>query len=218
MQMLIIGCTLCGLCISGPALAEIRCGDQPRVNLPADRAEGFKADASGKAQLLSRVLPQAEINGKVEQWSTEQRQRYQNIDQQEQRLYFMWVSCQIISSSTQMTDREKQLQWSHVLDAFSQLPASHEPTFTNEPGHIERFELDGGQTILLTQDQVTFTAIGPPFAANGNLMGVSVEGKVHPLSLGSNVTFPFSGGFCKVTCLLHKGATGGGFSPQVRPV
>ena len=55
-----------GLCVGGQkALAAVDCGRQPEL-VPNSSAESFKADASGKAQLFSRVLPQAEIKGNVE--------------------------------------------------------------------------------------------------------------------------------------------------------
>ena len=89
----------------------------------------------------------------------------------------------------------------------------HETTVAPNGSHTEKeFKLDGGQTILLTDDHLTFTAIGTPFGANGNLIGVSVEGKVHPLSVGSSIDLPSSHGSCKVTLLsLIKERRGGDF-------
>lgn len=111
-------------CICNPASAEIVCGPQPTVS-PSSSAEGFKADATGKAQLLSKILPSAEINGKIEQWKTEQRQQYKDLDQHELTFYWVWVSCQMINHSKEMTDPQKNEQWGKVRAAFSQpVPAA----------------------------------------------------------------------------------------------
>ena len=45
----------------------------------------------------------------------------------------------------------------------------------------QELDLNGGQSILLTDDRIIFTVIGHPFAANGNVIGVKVEGKVKGL-------------------------------------
>jgi hypothetical protein len=127
-RTLITGAILAS-CLHNPVLAQtqiIQCGPQPTI-AATDSAEGFKADASGKAQLLSKVLPSAEINGKVEQWKTEQRQQYKDLDQHELTFYWVWVSCQMIATSKEMTEPQKTEQWDKVRAAFSQSGASSPP-------------------------------------------------------------------------------------------
>lgn len=111
-------------CLYNPASAQIVCGDQPKIAATSS-AEGFKADVSGKAQLLSKVLPSADINGKIDQWKTEQRQQYKDLDQHELTFYWVWVSCQMIATSKEMTAAQKTEQWNKVHAAFSTPP--HEP-------------------------------------------------------------------------------------------
>jgi hypothetical protein len=86
--------------------------------------------ASGKAQLLAKILPSAEINGKVEQWKTEQHQQYKDLDQHELTFYWVWVSCQMIASSREMTGPQKTEQWDKVRAAFSQPSPSVSPPRT----------------------------------------------------------------------------------------
>lgn len=106
------------LCIDAPqTLAAVDCGPKPEL-VPSESTEKFKADAGGKAQLFLKVLPQAEIKGNVETWKSEQHQKYCSIDRQQKDLYFQWVSCQNIMSSSTMTTEEKQNQWGIVLSTF----------------------------------------------------------------------------------------------------
>lgn len=102
---------------SGQTRAAVDCGRQPEL-VPSNSTESFKADAAGKAQLFTKILPQADIKGNVETWRSEQHQNYSNIDQQQKDLYFQWISCQNIMSSPSMSPDEKQKQWLAVLAAF----------------------------------------------------------------------------------------------------
>lgn len=108
------------LCVAGPqafAAEAVDCGPKPDL-VPSSSTEGFKADASGKAQLFSKVLPQADVKGNVEAWRSEQHQKYCSLDHQQKDLFFQWVSCQNIMHSTTMSTEEKQKQWGEVLAAF----------------------------------------------------------------------------------------------------
>jgi hypothetical protein len=124
-RTLITGAALAAL-LHNPVSAQIVCGDQPKIAATSS-AEEFKADASGKAQLLAKILPSAEINGKVEQWKTEQHQQYKDLDQHELTFYWVWVSCQMIASSREMTGPQKTEQWDRVRAAFSQPSPSVSP-------------------------------------------------------------------------------------------
>ena len=161
MQMVSVVAAAFTLCLYGPAFAEIKCGNQPEIRAD-NRTESFKADAAGKAQLLSKFLPSAEINGKVEQWTTEQRQQYQNLDQQELRLYTMWVSCQIITTSREMNDAEKNRQWLQVIAAFNQLPPNPPPLGTSPRSRREEvfksFDVSSGGNSV-RREQICVSAI-----------------------------------------------------------
>jgi hypothetical protein len=76
----------------------------------------------------------------------------------------------------------------------------------------QQFKLDGGQTILLTANNVTFTAIGTPYRARGDLMGIRLDGRERYLSVGSSIDFPSGQGSCRITLLaLIKERRGGDF-------
>ncbi|HME22393.1 MAG TPA: hypothetical protein VKI44_13795 [Acetobacteraceae bacterium] len=192
--------------------AQVQCGNQPQ-DVPPDVQQRIQGDVEGKAQLFTKLLGDVNLKGKVDSSKNEVYQKYIDLDKAQIDHYMIWVACQNIMLDRQLTSPEKLKLWIEIYRELTAKPSGKgSEILSNDHGQIERFELDGGQTILLTLDRLTFTAIGTPFAANGNLIGVSVEGKVQPLSVGSNLTFPFSGGFCKVTLLsLIKERHGGDF-------
>jgi hypothetical protein len=81
--------------VSFSASAESYCGDAPK-DIPVAAQDQIKGDVEGKAQLLTKMLGSAQINGTVEASRTELYEEHKNVDQHQIDMYFMWVSCQTI--------------------------------------------------------------------------------------------------------------------------
>src|SRR5260370_37776756 len=72
--------TVGAILVSFPAMAQISCGELPK-DLPVAVREQLKGDVEGKAQLLTKMLGDAQLKGKVETSRTELHQEHSNLDQ-----------------------------------------------------------------------------------------------------------------------------------------
>lgn len=93
------------LFFSAVASAETNCGPEPI--LPADVSQTIKADIDGKAQAFTKLLGDADLQGKVEKSRHEVYQKYENPDKSRLDNYFAWVSCQQIMTDPQLNAADK---------------------------------------------------------------------------------------------------------------
>jgi hypothetical protein len=106
---------------STSASAQISCGDGKDV--PIAVQEQLKGDVQGKAQLLTKLLPGAELKGTIETSRTELHEQHQNVDQHQLDMYFMWVICQTISADKTLTTPEKPKLWGEARASSPGKPA-----------------------------------------------------------------------------------------------
>lgn len=88
---------------------QISCGDVPKIQRSVE--EKLKADVQGKAQLFTKLLGNADVQGAVERSKTELYQEHQDVGKDEIDLYFAWVSCQTIVSDQNLSSTDKVNQW-----------------------------------------------------------------------------------------------------------
>jgi hypothetical protein len=134
--------TLCAILISSAA-AQSACGDNPK-QVPVEAEESLKGDVEGKAQVLTRLLGQAQMKGAIETGRKELYERHQNLDQHQIDMYFMWVACQEIMSDKSLPTREKVRLWNDIRPTFTQrmTPAKREQGMKiPDPDSVEVSEL-----------------------------------------------------------------------------
>jgi hypothetical protein len=104
--------------VSFSVSAESYCGDAPK-DIPVAAQDQIKGDVEGKAQLLTKMLGSAQINGTVETSRTELYEEHKNVDQHQIDMYFMWVSCQTIMSDKTLSTPEKVKLFADIRPAFN---------------------------------------------------------------------------------------------------
>lgn len=62
----------------------------------------------------------------------------------------------------------------------------------------EQFVISGGHTTTISPDGIVLTMLGSPFQGQGDVVGISIEGKEQALRVGDRVDVPYSGGACSV--------------------
>lgn len=92
--------------MNSSASAEVFCGDVPK-DVPISTQDQLKADVDGKAQLLTKLLGNAQIKGNIDSSRTELYEHHKNIDQHQIDMYYMWISCQTITSDKSISTEEK---------------------------------------------------------------------------------------------------------------
>ncbi len=100
-----------------PAQAQVLCGGAPS-QVPVSTQEQLKGDAEGRAQILTKFLPGAQIKGAVEMSKNELYQEHRNVDKYQIDMYFMWVSCQAIMHDASLATADKMKLWTEVRNAF----------------------------------------------------------------------------------------------------
>jgi hypothetical protein len=144
-----------------PASADTACGAAPS-QVPLMSQEQLKGDAEGKAQILTKIIPGAQIKGAVDMSRKELYQEHQNIDQYQIDMYFMWVSCQTINSDTSLATADKIKLWTEVRSAF-QLPSAHDTTPQRDPNTLYQYdEIVGevqGAVVSQPNSVVTFQVV-----------------------------------------------------------
>src|SRR6185437_5014881 len=88
---------------------QISCGEVPKIQRSVEQK--LKGDVEGKAQLLTKLLGNADVQGTVETSKTELYQQHQDVGRDEIDLYFAWVSCQTIASDRNLSSSDKVNQW-----------------------------------------------------------------------------------------------------------
>lgn len=58
------------------------------------------------------------------------------------------------------------------------------------------FAMNGGTSTEITPDGIFLTMIGTPYAARGDLVGISIDGKATSLSVGGKLDITYSEGTC----------------------
>lgn len=137
LQTVMLGAALPGA-YGGPARADAVCGPAPS-QVPTMSQEQLKADAEGKAQILTKLLPGAQIKGAVDMSREELYQEHQNVDQYQINMYFMWVSCQTIMSDTKLSTADKIRLWTDVRNAFPN-PSSSNVMPQRDPNALYQYD------------------------------------------------------------------------------
>src|SRR5215831_6592888 len=107
--------------LSFPAKAQISCGEATK-DVPVAVQEQLKGDVEGKAQLITKMLGDAQLKGKVETSRAELHQEHRNLDQHQIDTYFMWVACQALAFDKTLSAAEKITLWKDVLTALNPRP------------------------------------------------------------------------------------------------
>src|SRR5258706_921711 len=76
----VVAASLGAILLSLPARAQISCGDVAK-EVPLAVREELKGDVEGKAQLLTKLVGDAQLKGKIETSRTELHQEHKNLDQ-----------------------------------------------------------------------------------------------------------------------------------------
>lgn len=100
------------LLFAGPTAVraqQISCGEVPKIQRSVEQK--LKGDVEGKAQLFTKLLGNADLQGAVETSKTELYQQHQDVGKDEIDLYFAWVSCQTIASDRTLSSTDKVNQW-----------------------------------------------------------------------------------------------------------
>ena len=146
-----------------PAHADAVCG-LPPSQVPTMSQEQLKGDAEGKARILTKLLPGAQIKGAVDMSREELYQEHQNIDQYQINMYFMWVSCQPIMSDAKLPTAEKIRLWTEVRNAFS-TPSSGNATPQHDPNALYQYDEKVGDVqgavVSPANSVVTFEIVRP---------------------------------------------------------
>lgn len=102
------------LCAGSTAVRaqQISCGDVPKIQRSVEQK--IKADVQGKAQLFTKALGNADVQGAVEKSKTELYQEHQDVGKDEIDLYFAWVSCQTIASDQSLSSAAKVNKWMEI--------------------------------------------------------------------------------------------------------
>jgi hypothetical protein len=116
--MLAVLLSLVVVVASFPALAQPICGDAPK-DVPILTQEQLKGDVTGKAQTFMK-LGAAQIQGAVDTSKTELYEQHKDVDKHQIDMYFMWVSCQLITSNKTMSAPDQINLWIKVRSAFEQ--------------------------------------------------------------------------------------------------
>jgi hypothetical protein len=99
----------------GPSAAfaqTVECGPQPQF--PPDADNSFKLDVEGKAQLLTKFLGDAGLNGKIETTKKELQQKHQNVDKAKINEFLLWVSCQNIMHDSSLNSAQKTMEFLQI--------------------------------------------------------------------------------------------------------
>jgi hypothetical protein len=115
-RMFAVLLSLVAVVASFPALAQTSCGDAPK-DVPLLTQEQLKGDVTGKAQTFMK-LGAAQIQGAVDASRTELYEQHKDVDKHQIDMYFMWISCKIISSDKNISTSDKMNMWFNVRSAF----------------------------------------------------------------------------------------------------
>src|SRR5207245_5562024 len=92
---------------------QTNCGDLPK-DIPKSTQEKLKGDVEGKAQLLTRLIGDAQLKGALETSKAELYQDHQDVDKFQIDRYFAWVACQNIMADPRLTSLQKNDNWMTV--------------------------------------------------------------------------------------------------------
>jgi hypothetical protein len=134
------------------AKAQISCGEAPK-DVPVSVQEALKGDLEGKAQVLSKLIGDAQIKGKIESTRNEIHQEHQNLDQYQLDMYFMWVACQTLNSDKLLSTQDKIKLWTDVLLTFNSRPT---PTRSRNPNALYQY----GEAVADVQGAIIAQAQG----------------------------------------------------------
>jgi hypothetical protein len=148
--------------VSFSASAQIVCGNAPK-DVPVSIQEQLKGDVDGQAQALTKLIGTAQIKGAVETSRTEIYEAHKNLDRHQIDMYFLWVSCQTISSDKNMATADKLTLWENVV---SVLGAAKDAQVTITGGDNV---VSVGQIAGITAR--TVTVINPPVMPELRMLG-----------------------------------------------
>jgi hypothetical protein len=113
---------------AGPAAAQtqINCGAEPR-DVPIEVQEQLKGDIQGKAQLFTRLLGDAQLQGAIDSTRHEVNEKHQNLDQSQLDRYMLWTMCQAILADKTLTSQEKVEQYLRVYKTLRPGSSQSEP-------------------------------------------------------------------------------------------
>jgi hypothetical protein len=111
---------------------QISCGDMPKIQRSIEQK--LKGDVEGKAQLFTKLLGNADVQGAVETSKTELYQQHQDVGKDEIDLYFAWVSCQTIASDRNLSSTDKVNQWMAIYKVM----LGHGPAVASDEDSTER--------------------------------------------------------------------------------
>ena len=97
----------------GPVVAQVNCGAEPH-DVPVEVQEELKGDVQGKAQLFTRLLGEAQLQGAVDATRRELNEKHRDIDQSQLDRYMLWTTCQAILADRTLTPQEKIDQYLRV--------------------------------------------------------------------------------------------------------
>jgi hypothetical protein len=142
LQMSSLSLLFFALLLCSSAKAQISCGDAPK-DVPVSLQEVLKGDLEGKAQILSKLVGDAQIRGKIESTRNEIHQEHQNLDQYQLDMYFMWVACQTLNSDKLLSTQDKIKLWTDVLSTFNSRPSRSAIT-----APLREFSVQGGALVI----------------------------------------------------------------------
>jgi hypothetical protein len=111
---------------SGPVAAQVNCGAQPH-DVPIEVQEQLKGDIQGKAQMFTRLLGDAQLQGAVDSTRHELNEKHRDIDQSQLDRYMLWTTCQAILVDPKLTPQEKVEQYLRVYKALRPGSSRAEP-------------------------------------------------------------------------------------------
>jgi hypothetical protein len=152
------------------ALAQqINCGDAPKLRSSVE--EKLKGDAEGKAQLLTKLLGNAALQGAIETSKTELYQQHQDVGKDEINLYFAWVSCQTISSDKNLASSEKLEKWMTIYkELLGQGSSGQSP---KKPSDSARASLDAS-VFFVNGLKISVKKLVPPSNTNITTLILSI--------------------------------------------
>jgi hypothetical protein len=181
--------------VSFSASAQISCGDATK-DVPTAIQEQLKGDVQGKAQLFTKLLGTAEIKGTVDASRTELYEAHKDLDQHQIDMYFMWISCQTISSDKSLQTKDKLKLWEEIHSSFAS-------TKTPTPSSVNIIGSDNvvsvGQIGGITARVVT--VITPPLAPELRILGrqdVENPDGSHTVAIKTQVVSPVAPGLLAI--------------------
>jgi hypothetical protein len=140
--------------MNSSAFAEVSCGDAPK-DVPVSTQEQLKADVDSKAQLLTKLLGNAQLKGTIDESRAELYEQHKNIDQHQIDMYYMWISCQTITSDKTISTEEKVKLLSDIRASFNS-KAGGELTSARNPNALYQY----GEPVAEVQGAVISQANG----------------------------------------------------------